>query len=706
MKKALLIIIVLICIAIIAVAAVFFIRQHHASSDTSEPETSDGSGSDPASTAAKEALEEMIEGLPAPASIDPSDASEASEVYEKISEIYEFIEEHSIDLTEEQERFVREVIDVYNDRISGMELITSSGGILTTGEYTLYSDVQLIGADLTVPAGEKVVIDLNGHTLTGTGDGSVITVEENGELTLTDSSFFPSIRSGIITGGTGIPAEHLTLNGVGEEFNVGGGIYVEGSLIMDSGVIYNCSANAGGGVYVRGGSFLMTGGTIDSCSATGTVSVFGGGVQISGGGIFRMEGGSITNCTVTHQATSDDIHSFGGGGVSNFDGEFIMSGGVISGCYSDYNGGGLYVMDSSKRTELSGGTIENCSAAVDGGGIFIMNDDQVTLSGSVIRYCSATDGGAVYVHGPKAGLLLKGGELIGSSSADSPTGSSDAVNGGAMFINGGSVVMTGGAIHGFAVSDSGGAVYIGRIGSLSVTTVTISDCFAAKCGGGIYSSDGNVTLGSESLINNCIAGGATVRAGGPIWDGGGGVFIASDASLTLNGGKITGCSTTAFGGGVFCYGNFDFISGDITDCSAFGGGGILIADGSHTKMSGGSVTGCTATSGNGGGVSFTAGEMILNGAPVIDGNVKITSSGSEANNLYIADDLFITLGGALTQGARIGISVIPFEGGSLRISGKEKNTAFYASAAKYFSTDADGTVIRANADDKCLEIGY
>ena len=70
MKKALLIIIVLICIAIIAVAAVFFIRQHHASSDTSEPETSDGSGSDPASTAAKEALEEMIEGLPAPASID------------------------------------------------------------------------------------------------------------------------------------------------------------------------------------------------------------------------------------------------------------------------------------------------------------------------------------------------------------------------------------------------------------------------------------------------------------------------------------------------------------------------------------------------------------------------------------------------------------------------------------------------------------
>ena len=88
MKKALLIIIVLICIAIIAVAAVFFIRQHHASSDTSEPETSDGSGSDPASTAAKEALEEMIEGLPAPASIDPSDASEASEVYEKISLSY------------------------------------------------------------------------------------------------------------------------------------------------------------------------------------------------------------------------------------------------------------------------------------------------------------------------------------------------------------------------------------------------------------------------------------------------------------------------------------------------------------------------------------------------------------------------------------------------------------------------------------------
>ena len=63
--------------------------------------------------------------------------------------------------------------------------ITSDGGELSEGTYTLEGGVTLT-TDITIPSGEEVTLDLAGHTLTGTGSGSVITV--NGTFTLKDSS--------------------------------------------------------------------------------------------------------------------------------------------------------------------------------------------------------------------------------------------------------------------------------------------------------------------------------------------------------------------------------------------------------------------------------------------------------------------------------------------------------------------------------------
>ena len=65
------------------------------------------------------------------------------------------------------------------------EAISSAGGELATGSYVLNENVELQN-DLTVPEDAVVTLDLNGHTLKGTGNGSVIVV--NGELTVKDSS--------------------------------------------------------------------------------------------------------------------------------------------------------------------------------------------------------------------------------------------------------------------------------------------------------------------------------------------------------------------------------------------------------------------------------------------------------------------------------------------------------------------------------------
>ena len=55
------------------------------------------------------------------------------------------------------------------------------------------------------------------------------------------------------------------------------------------------STSYGGGVHIRnGGSFTMSGGTIQNCKSSGNQAA-GGGVYV-GNGQFTMNGGSITGC--------------------------------------------------------------------------------------------------------------------------------------------------------------------------------------------------------------------------------------------------------------------------------------------------------------------------------------------------------------------------------------------------------------------------
>ena len=116
-------------------------------------------------------------------------------------------------------------------------------------------------------------------------------------------------------GGGGVNLQNGTLNikgGVIRNCSTttkdGGGVYVKnnGVLNLEAGSIYQCSANSGsgGGVRMQGGSFTMTGGTINGCSA-----INGGGVYLGGGNVLNMSGGSIINNSATKV----------GGGVAVYD---------------------------------------------------------------------------------------------------------------------------------------------------------------------------------------------------------------------------------------------------------------------------------------------------------------------------------------------------------------------------------------------------
>lgn len=129
-----------------------------------------------------------------------------------------------------------------------------------------------------------VILDLNGKVLSRTelsSFGAIRVTGSNASLTLTDNS---NEKNGKIFG--------FILDGVG------GGVYVEGgSFIMNGGTIDSCAGmKGGGGVYLTNdASFTMNAGTIKRCTAN--ERALGGGVYVDSDCTFIMEGGAIDSCT-------------------------------------------------------------------------------------------------------------------------------------------------------------------------------------------------------------------------------------------------------------------------------------------------------------------------------------------------------------------------------------------------------------------------
>lgn len=178
---------------------------------------------------------------------------------------------------------------------------------------------------------KKLSIDLNGHTITAANNQRAFNISNGGTLEIKDS-----VGNGIIRGN-------------GTVTGSGGAIYMEGSgsaLTISGGTIQGFTAStSGGGVYMSDGTFNMTGGAIENCTAP------------EGAGV-KMYPDSGNTCTFT-MSDSAEIKNCSNDGVSiawSGTSRFIMSGGTID----NNKGYGLWT-SSRSNTEilLSGGTITN-----------------------------------------------------------------------------------------------------------------------------------------------------------------------------------------------------------------------------------------------------------------------------------------------------------------------------------------------------------
>ena len=218
---------------------------------------------------------------------------------------------------------------------------TSSGTATPVSDWTGLTDAVRKGGNVqlsgnialtdTLSINNKILsIDLNGHTITAANNQRAFNIN-GGKLEIKDS-----VGNGIIQGN-------------GTVTGSGGAIYMEGSgsaLTISGGTIQGFTAStSGGGVYMRDGTFNMTGGAIENCTAS------------EGAGV-KMYPDSGNTCTFT-MSDSAEIKNCSNDGVSiawSGTSKFTMSGGTID----NNKGYGLWTSARS-NTEilLSGGTITN-----------------------------------------------------------------------------------------------------------------------------------------------------------------------------------------------------------------------------------------------------------------------------------------------------------------------------------------------------------
>ena len=390
--------------------------------------------------------------------------------------------------------------------VSMKDALTSALGDSNISKITLKQDIAISD---TLTVNRAVTLDLNGFVLRMTKEGSVIKVEQGGELTIADSDTDKAHKFVQSTGGLWVlvdDSSKTVYGGIitGGNAQKGGGVYVApgGKLNMTGGSIVGCQAKFGGGVYLDNNDqtgepseFTMTSSRIIGCTASdngGGVAVNpactftmnngseirsctarnGGGVYTNtsrknGNGVFTLRNGAILSCMVN---TSEHPRSRGGG-VYN-EGSFIMENGTIKGCTAikERLTGGVYNL---KEFTMSGGTIGEEGKTDDESHVYNVADKTAvfTISGTAKIYTNVAndsrlnaDGGEIFGEVTNAVKNWSSAVIAGTEGAADSTEFKGKVTNNCIIekgqftgevVNGGSGTIRGGAFKGSVTNNLG-----------------------------------------------------------------------------------------------------------------------------------------------------------------------------------------------------------------------------------------------------------
>ena len=553
----------------------------------------------------------------------------------------------------------------------------------TSGNITLTKDYEAVTTDtyLSVPNSQNITIDLNGHTLnrntTAKADGCVIW--NLGELTITDTS---TGHSGTIRGGNNT--------------NGGGGIHNEGTLHFNGGTIRNnASSHAGGGIY-NAGTLDINGGTISNNSTTKlgagifnetgrTVTINSGNIQSNtnsgdhGGGIYNngtltINGGTISSNTVSTASKH-------GGGIYNA-GSLIINGGIIQSNTTTASGYGPGIYHDGEVFELKGapgislnkanttnrnvyltaahhiititGTLENTTPiginmespsydATSDAGVFTSG---LSGKGTIAKFTSEaantirlTDYNKNFNH--TEGELISYWSYLNRQFADNIS----------------SITLDAGTYQ--ATSTEPYLHVPNRTVSLNLNGQTLNrNVTTAKENGCVLYNEGILTItGTGTICGGKNTGTGTAQGGG----------IYNTHELILNGGTISGNTSSLRGGGIYNAGTLTISGGVVQGNTSSGvGRGIYNAAGKAMTFSSGSIWNNTGGVEHGGGI-YNDGTLNMTGGD-ISGNT-ITTANKNGAGVYNNGTMSVSGAASIQSNWTVGNGGAIYNAGTLTVSG-------------------------------------
>lgn len=349
---------------------------------------------------------------------------------------------------------------------------------------------------VTVGSGSNITLNLNGHTLKGSG---ISAITSRGDLEIIDEKKEVTVGSNTYTAGTD------TGKITGTAAKAGGGILIlSGKVTLKSGMISECLAGSGstdatyGGaaVAVSSGEFVLDGGTISDNTAYHGAAVLVQNLAAK----FTMYSGLIEN---NRTSKNVDSTTTGHGAIFNNGGKVNILGGKISGNEASY---GAAIYNNSGTTIIAGNdenpkpVISGNTAGYRGGAVYVNNGTVITsnaiISGnktSVAKSATVTtadglsqsSGGAIFVAG--GSLYVRDGTEIKRN---------QAVRGGAIYqrngtvsISGSSTVITGN------IAQLGGGCAQNPLPGNTTTTMTVSD------GASVYANKSTLTIAGNDFYS-------------------------------------------------------------------------------------------------------------------------------------------------------------------------------------------------------------
>jgi hypothetical protein len=396
--------------------------------------------------------------------------------------------------------------------------------------------------------------------------------------TITRGAGFTGALLGVNESKSALTIQNLVIDGSGGNVTAAAPLInvAMGKLTLENGAVLRNNKNgqgSGGGVSISGSaaSFTMNGGTIEKNKAAGA---FGGGVYVFGAGI---------TC--------------------------VMNGGEISGNEAA-TGGGVYLQGSGNTFTIKGGTITgNAVAAANGPDLGRSADSHFyDRNGKEM-----TDG--VYVESglppplPVSPSVQTAAEW--NSALDNIKKSAELEH---------VIIITGD----FELTSAQGNLNGGEFHNKHISlkgdnkTVTLSgNGNLLKIGSGLtVTIDGNITL--DGGLFDKIANNNTDSL----------IHVENGGKLELNGGTITGNTTTHDGAGVYVDGELVMTGGAISGNRTSGwGGGVYVSPAGSFSKRGGTIYGATLTGGlnsNTAGLNLAQGNAVYVNSAASDGQGQKT----------------------------------------------------------------------------------